>query len=58
LVFATIALFHSPSRAYIDPWTGDYFGEGGVEKDLHKVPQQQVVRGGVIMSKLGNTTAK
>jgi FAD-linked sulfhydryl oxidase len=55
-------MIHPPSRAYIDPWTGDLFGEGGVEKDLRvssnagTVPES--VHGGVIMSKLGNATAK
>jgi FAD-linked sulfhydryl oxidase len=57
-VFATLALFHAPTRAHVDPWTGDLFGEGGVEQQLHKLPQQEVVGGGVIMSKLGNATAK
>jgi hypothetical protein len=56
----TLALLHPPSRAYMDPWTGDLFGEGGVEKDLQ--PQRPVptagISGGVIMSKLGNETAK
>ncbi|KAG1878798.1 ERV/ALR sulfhydryl oxidase domain-containing protein [Suillus subluteus] len=33
-LLATAAFFHPPSRSYIDPWTGDFFGEGGVEQDL------------------------
>lgn len=67
---------HPPSRAYIDPWTGDLFGDGGVERDLHRLSstkqqslsgtplkdnisnQDGVVLGDVIMSKLGNATAK
>ncbi|KAL4266104.1 Sulfhydryl oxidase [Pleurotus pulmonarius] len=49
LVLTTIALLHPPSRAYIDPWTGELFGEGGVEQFMHR---------GVIMGKLGNATAK
>ncbi|KAJ3482368.1 hypothetical protein NLI96_g7020 [Meripilus lineatus] len=65
-VIGSIALLHPPSRSYMDPWTGDFFGEGGVEKDLHvnqKPPsppakQDQSVHGGVIMAKLGNATAK
>lgn len=59
-LLGTVALLHPPSRAYIDPWTGDLFGEGGVEKDLHAYPAKpaQGVQGGVIMSKLGNATAK
>jgi FAD-linked sulfhydryl oxidase len=54
---------HPPSRAYIDPWSGQLFGEGGVEKTLH--PEDALkshlgsnVKGKVIMSKLGNETAK
>lgn len=44
----------------MDPWTGDLFGEGGVEKQLHTLPASvaEGVHGGVIMSKLGNATAK
>ncbi|KDR75492.1 hypothetical protein GALMADRAFT_68598 [Galerina marginata CBS 339.88] len=58
-----IALVHPPSRSYIDPWTGQLFGEGGVEKMLHsetspKTPKIKGVEGGVIMGKLGNATAK
>jgi len=64
LLFTTIAFFHPPSRSYIDPWTGDLFGEGGVEKMLHpqppstKPPPINGVEGGVIMAKLENATAK
>ncbi|KAH7883249.1 ERV/ALR sulfhydryl oxidase domain-containing protein [Phlebopus sp. FC_14] len=66
-ILATVAFLHPPSRAYIDPWTGEFFGEGGVEKDLHILPYPGHVPpntssspevGGVIMSKLGNETAK
>ena len=46
----------------MDPWSGQLFGEGGVERNLHpKVdPNARIsgVKGGVIMSKLGNETAK
>jgi len=64
---AMLAMLHPPSRAYIDPWTGQLFGEGGVEKtfkSLHLsendvVPNPIVgVEGKVIMTKLGNETAK
>jgi FAD-linked sulfhydryl oxidase len=57
LILTTLALLHPPSRAYLDPWTGELFGEGGVEKDVQRVPAKGV-SGGVIMSKLGNETAK
>jgi len=59
-----LVVFHPPSRSYIDPWTGDIFGEGGVERILRppshtsKSPPIGGVEGGVIMSKLGNATAK
>ncbi|KAF8963567.1 ERV/ALR sulfhydryl oxidase domain-containing protein [Flammula alnicola] len=63
LVLTMIALMHPPSRSYIDPWTGQLFGEGGVEKMLQsqvcaQPPVISGVKGGVIMSKLGNETAK
>jgi hypothetical protein len=65
-ILAMLAMLHPPSRAYIDPWTGQLFGEGGVEKTWHpsnahekgKTLSIAGVDGGVIMSKLGNETAK
>ncbi|KAJ3565186.1 hypothetical protein NP233_g7802 [Leucocoprinus birnbaumii] len=69
-VLAMLAMLHPPSRAYIDPWTGQLFGEGGVEKSwnpTHFLPGKANspvtlplagVEGGVIMPKLGNETAK
>ena len=56
-----VALIRSP---YFDPWTRRLFGEGELEGNLH--PKLRVnpsphiggVAGGVIMSKLGNETAK
>jgi hypothetical protein len=55
-----VALIRSPSRSYTDPWTGQLFGEGGLEGKLHPNPPAKIggVAGGVIMSKLGNETAK
>ncbi|KDQ50874.1 hypothetical protein JAAARDRAFT_62909 [Jaapia argillacea MUCL 33604] len=61
LLITSLAFLHPPSRAYIDPYTGDLFGEGGVEKELPAhppIPGSDVVQGGVIMPKLGNATAK
>ena len=51
---------------YFDPWTRRLFGEGegGLEGNLHPKlrvnPPTQIggITGGVIMSKLGNETAK
>ncbi|KAG2043851.1 ERV/ALR sulfhydryl oxidase domain-containing protein [Suillus americanus] len=58
----TLSFLHPPSRAYIDPWTGDFFGEGGVEQDLrpplYDSARPLSAQGGIIMSKLGNETAK
>jgi len=63
----SVALIRPPSRAYVDALTGELFGEGGVEKEFrleHDLeahpppPQVNVAQGGVIMSKLGNETAK
>ncbi|EKM81279.1 hypothetical protein AGABI1DRAFT_112947 [Agaricus bisporus var. burnettii JB137-S8] len=53
-----LAMLHPPSRAYLNPLTGQLFGEGGVEQTLNRLPQEGVVHGGVIMAKLGNETAK
>jgi hypothetical protein len=54
-----VALIRSP---YFDPWTRRLFGEGGLEDYLHSKLDTPVqiggVTGGVIMSKLGNETAK
>lgn len=52
-----VAMIRSPSRTYLDPWTGQLFGEGGLEGNLHP-KQTGGIKGGVIMSKLGNETAK
>ncbi|KAF5355196.1 hypothetical protein D9756_005672 [Leucocoprinus leucothites] len=66
-ILAMLAVLHPPSRAYIDPWTGQLFGEGGVEKTWNSAHQSASdsapttiagVDGGVIMAKLGNETAK
>ncbi|KAG6329766.1 hypothetical protein ID866_9323 [Astraeus odoratus] len=70
LILATLATLHPPTRAHFDPWTGNIWGEGGVEQGLRTsypygdsagtqgFGQADVVSGGVIMSKLGNETAK
>ncbi|KAF8236068.1 hypothetical protein L208DRAFT_1391520 [Tricholoma matsutake] len=68
LVLTTLGFMHPPSRAYFEPWTGQMFGEGGVEKSLPRPigdsQSQQPplsashVHGNVIMPKLGNETAK
>ena len=54
-----VAMIRSP---YFDPWTRGLFGEVGLKVNLHPKldPLAQIggVTGGVIMSKLGNETAK
>ncbi|KAF8802635.1 hypothetical protein BYT27DRAFT_7172698 [Phlegmacium glaucopus] len=61
-VLTMIALMHPPSRSYIDPWTGQIFGDGSIKDYPHPklIPGTPAggVEGGVIMSKLGNETAK
>ncbi|OBZ69748.1 Asparagine--tRNA ligase, cytoplasmic [Grifola frondosa] len=59
-LLGSLVLIHPPSRAYVNPWTGELFSEGGVEQDLHSYPEslQASVHGDVIMGKLGNATAK
>ncbi|KAF8058797.1 ERV/ALR sulfhydryl oxidase domain-containing protein [Lyophyllum atratum] len=64
LLFTTIAFIHPQSLSYVDPWTGQLFGEGGVEKSLLRPttdpsnPPSHDTYGTVIMPKLGNATAK
>jgi FAD-linked sulfhydryl oxidase len=66
LLVATVTLFHRPVPSYLDLHTGALFGEGGVEKEFHALPVYGHDRppsiphatGSVIMSKLGNETAK
>ncbi|KAJ7772018.1 ERV/ALR sulfhydryl oxidase domain-containing protein [Mycena maculata] len=63
LLLTTITFLHPPSRAYIDPWSGELFGEDGMEKALRTgtsmaKPPILAADGGVIMPKLGNATAK
>ncbi|KAF5380636.1 hypothetical protein D9615_004757 [Tricholomella constricta] len=63
-LFTMIAFINPSSLSYVDPWTGQLFGEGGVEKSLSgppndpSAPPSHVVHGSVIMPKLGNETAK
>ncbi|EJF60666.1 hypothetical protein DICSQDRAFT_107084 [Dichomitus squalens LYAD-421 SS1] len=54
-LLGSLALLHPPSRTYVDTWTGDFFGEGGM---VPVISPTQGSKGGVIMSKLGNATAK
>jgi len=42
----------------MNPWTGEMFGEGGVEQQLYQPPSSDIVHGDVIMPKLANETAK
>jgi FAD-linked sulfhydryl oxidase len=62
-IISSLSFFHPRARAYFDPWTGDLFGEGGVEKQLQRDARPAkitpgVEEGGVIMPKLENATAK
>jgi len=70
LLVGSIALIHEPSRAYLNPMTGDLFDEGGVESgEFYILPVGDVknnvnlypddeVHGPVVMPKLANATAK
>ncbi|PFH46860.1 hypothetical protein AMATHDRAFT_68892 [Amanita thiersii Skay4041] len=71
VIFSTLVFIHPPTRSYVDPWTGQLFSEGGVERFLYKdkkptsldthadtIIEDANLHGGVIMSKLGNATAK
>ena len=55
---ASLGVLHPQSKSYLDPWSGDQSGEGGVELHLALKPQEDVVKGSPIMQKLGNETAK
>lgn len=61
-MLTSLLVLHTPSRTYLDPWSGNLFAEGGVEQDLLRAGppggRVQGVDGGVIMPKLGNETAK
>ena len=37
LILFSLAMFHPPSRTYLDPITGAVFGEGGVERGVRAV---------------------
>ncbi|OJT13793.1 hypothetical protein TRAPUB_9640 [Trametes pubescens] len=54
-LLGSLALLHPPSRTYVDTWTGDLFGEGGM---VPPPSPTHGVHGEVIMGKLGNATAK
>ncbi|KAF8271067.1 ERV/ALR sulfhydryl oxidase domain-containing protein [Lactarius quietus] len=66
LLIASVTLLHNPASNYVDLQTGELFGDGGVEKEFHALPISihdppsalPHATGDVIMSKLGNATAK
>jgi len=65
LILTMLAFVHPPSQMhYFEPWSGQLFGDGGVEKSLPRpvgdttLPISNTVHGNVIMPKLGNETAK
>jgi len=61
LVITSLAMFHEPSRTYLDPLTGNFFDDGGIEKDTVASPSSSPlagIHGNVIMPKLANETAK
>ncbi|KAF7351001.1 Sulfhydryl oxidase [Mycena sanguinolenta] len=55
LLLSTVTFLHPPSRSYIDPWSGEQSLHSG---KAHANPPIHGTDGGVIMSKLGNATAK
>ena len=60
ILILSFFIIQPSSRAYVDPFTGELFAEGGTEADPAKAQDvdPEGLRGGVIMSKLGNETAK
>jgi len=57
ILLSSLFVLRRPILAYKDPWSGSFFGEGGVEVHDSVVPHHGV-NGAVIMGKLGNATAK
>lgn len=57
VLLGMVGFLHPPTRTYMNPWTGEMFGEGGVEQ-VYQPPTSDVVLGDVIMPKLANETAK
>ncbi|KAF9647717.1 hypothetical protein BDM02DRAFT_3097690 [Thelephora ganbajun] len=57
-LITSLGVLHPQSKLYLDPWSGDQFGDGGVEQRLTVKPHEEVVKGKPIMQKLGNETAK
>lgn len=66
LLLASVTLLHHPASNHVDLQIGEVFGDGGVEKEFHALPVPihdsppavSHATGSVIMSKLGNETAK
>ena len=58
VLLGMVGFLHPPTRTYMNPWTGEMFGEGGVEQQLYQPPSSDIVHGDVIMPKLANETAK
>ncbi|KAJ7593839.1 ERV/ALR sulfhydryl oxidase domain-containing protein [Mycena floridula] len=62
LIIAMIAFLHPPTRSYIDPFTGQILSEDSVNlkspAEFSKPPPISGTQGHVIMSQLGNATAK
>ncbi|KAF8589479.1 hypothetical protein K439DRAFT_1651574 [Ramaria rubella] len=59
LVFlCSLFVLHRPDFAYRDPWSGKFFGEGGVEMYDDVAVKVSYQDGPVIMGQLGNETSK
>jgi hypothetical protein len=66
ILFTSVTLLHPPIPTHLNLRTGAFFGKSDVEKEFHALPIEVHDRplamphatGSVIMSKLGNETAK
>jgi FAD-linked sulfhydryl oxidase len=59
IIFGSFIVIHPSTKAYLDPITGLYYGEGGSEPAPGgEGVDKESLRGGVIMGKLGKETAK
>ena len=59
IILCSFLVVNPSSRAFVDPFTGKLFGEGGFEPHIGDVElDKEALHGGVIMGKMGNETAK
>ncbi|KAG8930163.1 hypothetical protein FRC03_006469 [Tulasnella sp. 419] len=58
IALTSVVVLQPPIKVYLDPWTGNTYGGDGDHQELFPILEKGSERGGVIMPKLGNATAK